>query len=112
VSWAPYLLNLFLDDCKDVKDLGTEFHYSWLIMLIAFTRWTEPRYVTFITRPKPNQGERYLLLKAMLDGRQKRMNGSIFEGYLCDLKEAISNIWSITPEVVTQYRDITNFKAT
>jgi hypothetical protein len=23
VSWAPYLLNLFLDDCKDVHDLGT-----------------------------------------------------------------------------------------
>jgi hypothetical protein len=23
VSWAPYLLNLFLDDCKDVQDLGT-----------------------------------------------------------------------------------------
>ena len=23
VSWAPYLLNLFLDDYKDVHDLGT-----------------------------------------------------------------------------------------
>jgi hypothetical protein len=23
VSWAPYLLNLFLDDCKDAQDLGT-----------------------------------------------------------------------------------------
>jgi hypothetical protein len=23
LSWAPYLLNLFLDDCKDVQDLGT-----------------------------------------------------------------------------------------
>jgi hypothetical protein len=35
LSWALYLLNLFLEDCKDVQDLGTEFHYSWLLILIA-----------------------------------------------------------------------------
>jgi hypothetical protein len=23
ISWAPYILNLFLDDCKDAQDLGT-----------------------------------------------------------------------------------------
>jgi hypothetical protein len=112
VSWAPYLLNLFLDDCKDAQDLGTKFHYSWLIMLIAFMGWREPRYVTFGTRPKPNQGARYLLLKATSDARHKRMNGSIFEGYLRDLQEAINNMWRITPQVVAQYRDIANFKAT
>jgi hypothetical protein len=26
ISWAPYLLNLFLEECKDAQDLGTEFH--------------------------------------------------------------------------------------
>jgi hypothetical protein len=85
VRWAPYLLNLFLDDYKDAQDLGTKFHYSWLITLIAFMGWKEPRYVTFCTRPKPNQGAIYLLLKATLDARHKNMNGSIFEGYLHDL---------------------------
>jgi hypothetical protein len=39
MSWAPYLLNLFLEECKDAQDLGTEFHYSWLITLIAFMGW-------------------------------------------------------------------------
>jgi hypothetical protein len=24
LNWAPYLLNLFLDDCKDAQDLGTK----------------------------------------------------------------------------------------
>jgi hypothetical protein len=85
MSWVSYLLNLFLDDCKDVQDLGTEFHYSWLITLIAFMGWREPRYVTFCTRPKPNQGKRYSLLKEMMSASHKRMNGSIFEGYLRDL---------------------------
>jgi hypothetical protein len=35
LSWAPYLLNLFLEDWKNVKDLGIEFHYSWLLVLMA-----------------------------------------------------------------------------
>jgi hypothetical protein len=26
MRWAPYLLNLFLDDYKDAHDLGIEFH--------------------------------------------------------------------------------------
>jgi hypothetical protein len=103
VSWAPYLLNLFLDDCKDAWYLGTKFHYSCLIILIAFMGWREPRYVTFSTRPKLNQEARYLLLKATSDARHKRMNRSIFEGYLCDLQEAINNMWRITPKVVMQF---------
>jgi hypothetical protein len=111
MSWAPYLLNLFLEDCKDVQDLGIEFHYSWLITLIDFMGWQEPRYVVFCTRPKP-QGERYLLLRSRLDVRNKRMNRSIFEGYLCDLQESIPKTWIITLEVVARYGNITKFQAT
>jgi hypothetical protein len=85
VTWASYLLNLFLYDCKDAQDLGAYFHYSWLIMLIVFMGWREPRYVTFCTRPKPNQGVRYLLQKATSDDRHKRMNESIFQAYIHNL---------------------------
>jgi hypothetical protein len=101
VGWAPYLLNLFLDDCKDVQDFRMKFHYSWFLMLIAFMGWREPRYVSFASKPKPNQGERYLLLGATSNARNKKMNGSIFEGYLHDLQEAISSMWRITPQDVT-----------
>jgi len=92
VGWAPYFLNLFLDDCKDVQDFRMEFHYSWLLMLMAFMGWREPRYVSFATRPKPKKGAIYLLLGTTSDARHKKMNGSIFKGYLRDLQEAISNI--------------------
>jgi hypothetical protein len=27
VSWVAYFLNLFLDEYKDARDLGTKFHY-------------------------------------------------------------------------------------
>jgi hypothetical protein len=43
-SWAPYLLNQFLIDCHDAQDNGTEFHYSWLIILIALAGWQEPKF--------------------------------------------------------------------
>jgi hypothetical protein len=92
ISWGPYFLNLFLDDCKDARDLGTKFHYSWLIMLIAIMGWKELNYVLFSTRPKPNHGAIYLSLGAMSDARNRKMNASIFEGYLYDIQEAIANL--------------------
>jgi hypothetical protein len=51
LSWSPYLLNLFLDDYKDAQDIGTEFHYAWLIILIALVGWGEPKYNGFYPRP-------------------------------------------------------------
>jgi hypothetical protein len=87
--WAPYLLNLFQVDCKDAQDLGTEFHYSWLITLIAFIGWREPEYVIFCTKPQPT-GERYILLRSEPQGKHKRENGIIFEAYLWDIYEYIS----------------------
>jgi hypothetical protein len=112
INWAPYLLNLFLDDCKDAQDLGTKFHYSWLIMLIAIMGWKEPNYVLFSTRPKPNHGARYLSLGAASDAKNRKMNATIFEGYLHDLQETITNIWRITPQAIANYQGIANFKAT
>jgi hypothetical protein len=34
-----YLLNPFLLEFHDAQDNGTEFHYYWLIILIALARW-------------------------------------------------------------------------
>jgi hypothetical protein len=49
--WSPYLLNLFLEDYKDAQDLGTEFHYAWMIILIYLVGWGEPKYNRFYPRP-------------------------------------------------------------
>jgi hypothetical protein len=54
----------------------------------------------------------YLSLGSTLDPKNKSANAGMFTGYYNDLQESIANTWRITPEVVGQYRDIANFKAT
>jgi hypothetical protein len=110
MSWVPYLSNLFQIDCKDVQDVGTKFHYSWLITLIAFMGWREPEYVVFATTPQPG-GARYRVLRSGPLAKHKKENGIVFEAYLWEIQEAISRAWRITPEVVARYGDIANFWA-
>jgi hypothetical protein len=47
--------------------------------------WKEQKYTYFVTRPKPCHGMRYLSLGVSLDAKNRRVNASIFEGYLRDL---------------------------
>jgi hypothetical protein len=51
MSWAPYLLNSFLEDCKDTQDWGFEFHYLWLLIIIGLIGWKEPTYNKYLERP-------------------------------------------------------------
>jgi hypothetical protein len=47
MNWVKYLANqLELDFCE-AQDQGYEFHFSWLLILIAFTSWEMPEGVTF-----------------------------------------------------------------
>jgi hypothetical protein len=35
-------------DCRKAWELGYEFHYSWLIILISFFTWKMPEGATFL----------------------------------------------------------------
>jgi hypothetical protein len=50
LSLNPSLVNLFLDDSKDEQDLGTNFHYLWLIILVALVGWRHPKFNMFFQR--------------------------------------------------------------
>jgi hypothetical protein len=64
MSWAPYLLNSFLEDCKDTQDWGSEFHYSWLLILIGLIGWKEPVYNKYLERPGKCGTTRYVSLRS------------------------------------------------
>jgi hypothetical protein len=48
MNWARYLVNELEKDCRKVQDQGYEFHFSWLLILIAFVTWEMPEGVTFL----------------------------------------------------------------
>jgi hypothetical protein len=110
--WAPYLLNLFLEDCRDTQDLWTKFHYSWLLILITLIRWREHQYTYFCKCTNRCRATWYTSLGSTSYCKVRSKNESMFMGYYNNLQESIANTWQINPEVVTQYWDITTFKVT
>jgi hypothetical protein len=54
MNWETFLLNQFLIDCEEAQDKGTEFHYAWLLILIALSSWREPDDTQFLgVKEKP-----------------------------------------------------------
>jgi hypothetical protein len=45
-----YLLKSFLENFKDAKYWGSEFYYSFLLILIALMGWHKPTYTMLLTR--------------------------------------------------------------
>ena len=47
MNWVNYLVNELEKYFHEAQDLGYEFHYSWLIILITFVTWKMPEGDTF-----------------------------------------------------------------
>ena len=47
MSWVKYLVNQLDLDCREAQDQGYDFHFSWLLILIAFITWELPEGATF-----------------------------------------------------------------
>jgi hypothetical protein len=47
MNWEKYLVNQLKIGCREVQDQGHEFHFSWLLILIAFLAWELPKGATF-----------------------------------------------------------------
>jgi hypothetical protein len=42
MDWVRYLLNEFVDNFLEAQDLGKEFHYSWILLLLTMILWKPP----------------------------------------------------------------------
>jgi hypothetical protein len=77
-SWAPYLLNQFLIDCRDTQDNETDFHYSRLIVLIALAGWKETKFSIILDRMGKCYAARYESLWKENDRKMHDENNIIF----------------------------------
>jgi hypothetical protein len=48
MKWASYLVNQLEEYFHEVQDQGYEFHFSWLLILVAFVSWEMPEGATFL----------------------------------------------------------------
>jgi hypothetical protein len=47
MNWVKYLVNQLELDCREAHDQGYEFHFSFLLVLIAFVSWEMLEGATF-----------------------------------------------------------------
>jgi hypothetical protein len=79
-----------LEDCKDTQDWGSEFHYSWLLILIALVGWKEPTYNMFLQRTGKCGTTRYTSLRSTTDPKEKKINNDVFTLYLMEIQNQVS----------------------
>jgi hypothetical protein len=48
MNWVSYLVNELEKDCREAHDQGYKFHFSWLLVLIAFVAWKMSEGETFL----------------------------------------------------------------
>jgi hypothetical protein len=51
--WGCYILNEFIEDFLDSKNLGKEFHYSWIFLLLAMVLWKALKALNELLRLGP-----------------------------------------------------------
>ena len=108
-NWALYLLNQFNDDCIAAQDQNQPFHYTWLLILIGFVGWKEPKQGIFLNTNLNFRGARYANLWVTSEATKQNSNNMVFYYYYDQLCKAISSSPHITREVTDKYGKIMRF---
>jgi hypothetical protein len=105
-----YLINELEKDYREARDLGYEFHYSWLIILIAFLAWNMPKGATFPEiEPTNPLATRFSTLWYTNDMTKQWQSNVMFHGYYQQLKVSIESFPRMKPRTLHQYWPIVKF---
>jgi hypothetical protein len=87
---VTYLVNQLELDCHEAQDQGYEFHFSWLLILIAFIAWEMPEGVTFLDiEPFDLLAAKFTTLWYSSDMNKQWKSNTAFHTYYLHLKRAI-----------------------
>jgi hypothetical protein len=90
MNWAKYLVNQLELDCREAQDQGYEFHFSWLLILIAFIAWEMPEGVTFPDiEPFEPLAAKFTTLWYSSDMGKQWQSNAVFHTYYLQVKRAI-----------------------
>jgi hypothetical protein len=82
MNWVSYLINELEKDCREAHDQGYEFHFSWLLILIAFVSWEMPEGEKFPKfEPSKPLAARFTTLWYTSDMEKKWKSNAVFHTY-------------------------------
>jgi hypothetical protein len=112
MNWVSYLVNELEKDCREVQDQGYEFHFSWLLILIAFVTWEMPEGVTFPeVEPSEPLAARFTTLWYSSDMVKQWQSNAVFHTYYLQLKWAIESFPRMMPNTLHRFRPLVKFHA-
>jgi hypothetical protein len=92
MNWASYLINEMEKDCREAQDEDYEFHFNWLLILIAFVAWEMPEGVTFLkVEPSKPLAVNFTTLWYTSDMAKQWKSNVVFHAYYLQLKCAIES---------------------
>jgi hypothetical protein len=98
-------------DCKESQDKGYKFHFSWLLILIAFIAWEMPKGVTF-SDIEPFETLVVEFSTVWYSGNMnKQWRSNVFHTYYNQLKLAIQSDPHITLNTLHKFRPLMKFNA-
>jgi hypothetical protein len=94
------------------QDQGYEFHFSWLLILIAFIAWEMPEGATFPDiEPFEPLAAKFSTLWYSNDMNKQWQSNVMFHSYYNQLKVAIQATPCITPNTLHRFRPLMKFSA-
>jgi hypothetical protein len=107
MNWESYLVNQLEQDCREAQDQGYEFHFSWLLILIAFIAWEMPEGATFPEiEPSEPLAVKFTMLWYSSDMGKQWQSNAVFHTYYLQLKRAIEVVPRMTFEHPAQVQAI------
>jgi hypothetical protein len=104
MNWAKYLVNQLELDCREAQDQGYEFHFSWLLVLIAFVSWEMPEGATFPDiEPFEPLAAKFATLWYSTDMNKQWQSNVVFHTYYLQLKRAIEAEPRMTPNTLQRF---------
>jgi hypothetical protein len=105
-----YLVNQLDQDCYETQDQGYEFHFSWLLILIAFIDWEMLEGATFLElEPYEPLAAKFTSLSNSSDMGKKWQSNAVFHTYYLQLKRDIKVSPRIIPNTLHRFRPFVKF---
>jgi hypothetical protein len=112
MNWVKHLVNQLQIDYREAQDQGYEFHFSWLLILIAFIASEMPEGVTFLDiEPFEPLATKFSTLWYSSDMNKQWKSNAVFHTYYNQSKTTIQFEPHITPNTLHRFRPLMKFNA-